>query len=59
MSQQLTQEQIRQARHAGFANATAHLPENRRKKLETSYATQDARRERNISKFVNSIKGQA
>lgn len=59
MSQPLNADIIRQARHTGFINATRHLPEARRKKLESSYAAQDARRERNISKFVSTIKGQA
>lgn len=48
---------IRDARHAGFINATTHLDEKRRSKLAKSYSVQDARRERNITKFVTNLKG--
>lgn len=48
---------VRDARHAGFINATRHLDDNRRSKLAKSYSAQDARRERNITKFVKNLKG--
>ena len=47
----------RDARHAGFINATTHLEDKRRARLAKSYSLQDERRERNISKFVQNLKG--
>jgi hypothetical protein len=58
MSTQANQQAaIRDARHAGFINATNHLDDQRRSKLAKSYSAQDARRERNITKFVKNLKG--
>ncbi len=48
---------IRDARHAGFINATRHMDDQRRSRLAKSYSEQDARRERNITKFVKNLKG--
>jgi hypothetical protein len=59
MSTQITQEQIRQARHTGFVNSlTQHRPKQIVEKLYNSYRPQDARRERNIGNFVGAIRGQ-
>lgn len=52
-----SQAAIRDARHAGFINATKHLDDQRRSKLAKSYSVQDARREQNITKFVKNLKG--
>jgi hypothetical protein len=59
MSNNTQQEVIREARHAGFVNATLHMDEKRRSRLASSYAKQDARREKNINTFVSRLKGGA
>lgn len=56
-NQQDPQAAIRDARHAGFINATRHMDDQRRSRLAKSYSGQDARRERNITKFVKNLKG--
>ena len=52
-----TQQEIRDARHAGFMHSIARHPEQKQKALYERYATQDARREKNISGLVNQIRG--
>jgi hypothetical protein len=49
--------QIRQARHAGFANSISHLPPERQKRMGRSYLRQDQNREINYSNFVRSVRG--
>ena len=56
-SNQPTQEQIRAARHEGFDNSINHMEAERRARLTTSHRAQDARRETNVSSFVNSVAG--
>ena len=51
-----TQEQVRVARHTGFQNSLKHLPNETFNKVFTKYQTQDARRQKNVSGFVNQIR---
>lgn len=51
-----TQEDVRKARHTGFKNSLGHLPEDKRDALYQRYQQQDARREKNVSGFVNQIR---
>ncbi len=58
MSSQVDAEvSVRNARHAGFINATKHMDDQRRSRLAKSYSAQDTRRERNIVRFVKNLKG--
>lgn len=52
-----TAEQIRTARHAGFADSVANFPNDNRQRLTNSFVAQDARRERNITNFHNQVVG--
>lgn len=52
-----TQEQVRNARRAGFSNSVAILPEDKRKSLSASYEKQDTRREKNVSGFYATVLG--
>lgn len=52
-----TQDQIREARHAGFSDSISHMPEDKRNQLTSSYQAQDARREANVSNFHGSVVG--
>lgn len=57
MDNQPTQQDItRQIRHAGFNNSTVHLPQEARQNLYEKYSQQDARREKNISGFMEAIR---
>ena len=58
-NQQPSQESIRQIRHTGFVDAIGHLPAEQKKRYETSYAKQDARRERNVVGFYQRVLGGA
>jgi len=55
---QPTTDEVRQARHQGFVDAVGYMPEETKTRVGTSYATQDARREHNISDFVSKATGQ-
>jgi hypothetical protein len=44
-------DEIRAARHAGFADSTRYVESGRRERFMKPYLEQDQRRERNISKF--------
>ena len=52
-----TPEQLREARHAGFNDSMAPMDEDRRTRLTESYQTQDARREKNVSEFYQTVAG--
>jgi hypothetical protein len=52
-----TQQEVRDARHAGFKHSIVRHPEQKQKSLYDRYAAQDARREKNISGLVNQIRG--
>jgi len=52
-----TQDQIREARHTGFVDSVQHMPEAQKNKLTNAYATQDNRREKNISDFYGNVLG--
>ncbi len=56
-NQPTPQDKARAARHAGFKNSIAHLPDDKRNKLQQKYEKQDALRERNVNAFVNQIRG--
>jgi hypothetical protein len=51
-----TQEQVRIARHTGFQNSLKHMPNAAFNKVFTKYQEQDARRQKNVSGFVNQIR---
>jgi hypothetical protein len=52
-----TREQIRAARHEGFTDSIGSYEQGRRERLTQSFQTQDARRESNVSSFVNQVTG--
>ena len=56
-SNQPTQDQLRAARHAGFNDSVAHMGDEKRERISGSYQTQDARREKNVSEFYNTVGG--
>lgn len=57
MSNEITQEAIRDARHKGFAASTRHMDPKRREKLGAAYGKQDSNRERNITRFYEQVRG--
>ena len=57
-AKQITQDDIKNARHQGFSNATAHMGDERRRLIATSYIKQDDRRTRNVRNFVEGVRGQ-
>jgi hypothetical protein len=52
-----TPEQLRKARHTGFNHSTKHLPQAKRDALYARYKPMDERREKNVSTFVNQVRG--
>lgn len=57
-SQHPTEEQVREARHAGFRDSFAHSPVERQERMRTAYEPQDARRAQNVSDFYNRMAGE-
>jgi hypothetical protein len=54
---QITQDDVRAARHAGFGDSLAHMDDTQRDRLIGAYLPQDARREENISGFYATVLG--
>lgn len=52
-----SQEQIREARHAGFNDSVSHMPAEKRDHLTSAFTNQDGRREKNISSFYGNVLG--
>jgi hypothetical protein len=53
----ISAEDIRTARHAGFDDSIAYLDDARRQRLTEAHSEQDHRRERNISGFYSTVLG--
>lgn len=51
-----TIEEIRAARHAGFANSISYLPAEKRERLLESYMEKDATREIEVRRLVDNVK---
>ena len=52
-----SQEEFRNARHAGFDDSVAPLATERRDRLTAAHRPQDARREANVNGFYASVLG--
>lgn len=55
---EITQEDIRNARHSGFDDSVAHMDEANRERLTSAHRTQDARRESNVTGFYATVLSQ-
>lgn len=56
-SSKINADSIRAARHRGFQAATRHMDKTRRERLENSYAKQDQKRETNVTRFYEKVRG--
>lgn len=54
-TQEITREDVRAIRHAGFDDSIAYMNEANRERLIAAHRPQDARREENITGFYGAV----